>query len=115
MHVTFLCEVDARFLFSGVVALCVRVVFEGIYEGCETMDWFQIGKEIYQCCILSPCLFNLYAWNIMGNAKLDEAQAGIKIARRNNNLRYADDTTLMEDSVRTVGPLPRLYTGEGWG
>ena len=58
-------------------------------------DWFQIGKEIRQGCILPPCLFNLYAEYIMRNAGLDEAQTGIKIARRNiNNLRYADDTTL---------------------
>ena len=56
------------------------------------MDWFQIKKEVRQGCILSPCLFNLYADYIMWNAELDEAQAGIKIARRNiDNLRYADD------------------------
>ena len=59
-------------------------------------DWFQIGKGVCQGCILSPCLFNLYAEYIMRNARLDEAQAGIKTAGRNiNNLRYADDTTLM--------------------
>ena len=64
-----------------------------------TTDWFQIGKGTHQGCILSPCLFNLYAENIMRNAGLEEAQAGIKIARRNlNNLRYADDTTLMAES-----------------
>ena len=63
------------------------------------MDWFQIGKGVQQGCILSPCLFNLYAEYIMQNAGLDEAQAGIKIARRNiNNLRDADDTTLMAKS-----------------
>ena len=62
-------------------------------------DWFQIGKGICQGCILSPCLFNFYAEYIMRNAGLDEAQTGIKIARRNiNNLRYADDTTLMAES-----------------
>ena len=62
-------------------------------------DWFQIGKEVRQGCILSPCLFNLYAKYTMRNAGLEEAQAGIKIARRNiNNLRYADDTTLMAES-----------------
>ena len=62
-------------------------------------DWFQIRKGIYQGCILSPCLFNLYADYIMRNAGLEEAQAGIKIAGRNiNNLRYADDTTLMAES-----------------
>ena len=62
-------------------------------------DWFQIGKQIRQGCILSPCLFNLYAEYIMRNAGLEEAQAGIKIARRNiNHLGYADDTTLMAES-----------------
>ena len=63
------------------------------------MDWFQIGKGVRQVCILSPCLFNLYAEYIMRNTGLDEAQVGIKIAGRNiNNLRYADDTTLMAES-----------------
>ena len=62
-------------------------------------DWFQIGKGVRQGCIFSPCLFNLYAEYIMRNAGLEEAQAGIKIARRNiNNFRYADDTTLMAES-----------------
>ena len=64
-----------------------------------TTDWFQIGKGVHQGCILSPCLFNLYAEYIMRNTKLYEVQAGIKISRRNiNNLRYTDDTTLMRDS-----------------
>ena len=63
------------------------------------MDWFQSGKGVRQGCILSPCLFNLYAEYIMWNAGLDEAQTGIMIARRNiNNLRYADDTTPMAES-----------------
>ena len=63
------------------------------------MDWLQIEKGVRQGCILSPCLFNLYAEYIMQNAELNEAQAGIKIAGRNiNNLRYADDTTLMAES-----------------
>ena len=67
--------------------------------GHGTTDWFQIGKGVRQGCILSPCLFNSYAEHIMQNAGLDEAQAGIKISRRNiNNLRYADDTTLMSES-----------------
>ena len=67
--------------------------------GHETTDWFQIGKVVCQSCILSPCLFNLYVEYIMRNAGLDEAQAGIKIAGRNiNNLRYADDTTLIAES-----------------
>ena len=63
------------------------------------MDWFKIGKGVHQGCVLSLCLFNFYAEYIMRNARLDEAQAGIKIARRYiNNLRYADDTTLMAES-----------------
>jgi len=67
--------------------------------GHGTTDWFQIGKGVCQGCILSPCLFNFYAEYIMRNAGLEEAQAGIKIAGRNiNNLRYADDTTLMAES-----------------
>ena len=65
------------------------------------MDWLKIGKGMHQRCILSPCLFNLYADYIMKNARLDEAQAGIKIARRNiNNLRYADDATLVQKVKR---------------
>ena len=72
----------------------------------ETTDWLQIGKRVHQGCILSPCLFNLYAEYIMQNAKLDEAQAGIKIARRNiNNLRYSDDTTLMAESEEELKSL----------
>ena len=70
-----------------------------VRTGHGTMDWFQIGKGECQGCILSPCLFNLYAEYIMRNARLDEAQAGIKIAERNiNNLRYADDTNIMAES-----------------
>ena len=70
-----------------------------VRTGHETTDWFQIGKEVRQGCIWSPCLFNLYAEHIMRNAGLEEAQAGVKIAGRNiNNLRYADDTTLMAES-----------------
>ena len=70
-----------------------------VRPGHGATDWFQIGKGVRQGCILSPCLFNLYAEYIMRNAGLDEAQAGIKIAGRNiNNLRYADDTTLMAES-----------------
>ena len=74
--------------------------------GHGTTDWFQIGKGVRQGCILSPCLFNLYAEYIMRNAGLEEAQAGIKIARRNiNNLRYADDTTLMAGSEEELKSL----------
>ena len=69
-----------------------------VRTGHGTTDWFQIGKGVRQGCILSPCLFNLYAEHVMRNAGLEEAQAGIKIAGRNiNNLRYADDTTLMAE------------------
>ena len=69
-----------------------------VRTGHGTTDWFQIGKEVCQCCIFSPCLFNFYKEDIMRNAGLEEIQAGIKIARRNiNNLRYADDTTLMAE------------------
>ena len=71
-----------------------------------TTDWFQIGKGVHQGCILSPCLFNLCAEDIMRHAGLDEAQAGIKIAGRNiNNLRYADDTTLMTESGEELKSL----------
>ena len=71
-----------------------------------TTDWFQIGKGVRQGCILSPCLFNLYAEYIMRNAGLEEAQAGIKISRRNiNNLRDADDTTLMAESEEELKSL----------
>ena len=71
-----------------------------------TMDWFHIGKGIYQGCILSPCLFNLCAEYIMRNARLDEAQAGIKMAGRNiNNIRWADETTLMAESEEDLKSL----------
>ena len=77
-----------------------------VRTGHGTTDWFQIGKGILQGCILSPCLFNLYAQYIMRNTGLDEAQAGIKIARRNvNNLRYADDTTIMAESEEELRSL----------
>ena len=80
-----------RNLYAGQEAI--------VRTGQGTTDWFQIGKGVRKGCILSPCLFNLYAEYIMRNAGLDEAQAGIKIAGRNiNNLRYADDTTLMAES-----------------
>ena len=77
-----------------------------VRAGHGTKDLFQIGKGVYQGCILSPCLFNLYAEYIMRNARLEETQAGIKIARRNmNNLRYADDTTLMTESEKELKSL----------
>ena len=77
-----------------------------VRTGHGTTDWFQIGKGVYQGCILSPCLCNLYAEYILQNAGLDEAQAGIKIPGRNiSNLRYADDTTLMTESEEEVKSL----------
>ena len=77
-----------------------------VRTGHGTTDWFKIEKGVYQGCILSPCLFNLYAEYIMRNAGLEEAQAEIKIAGRNvNNLRYADDTTLWQKVKRNLKPL----------
>ena len=85
-----------------------------VRTGHGTIDWFQIEKRVHQVCILSPCLFNLYAEYILRNAGLEEAQAGIKIARRNiNNLRYADDTTLMaerEEELKSL--LMKVKRGE---
>ena len=93
-HLTFL----LRNLYAGQEAT--------VRTGHGTTDWFQIGKEVCQGCILSPFLFNLYAEYIMRNSGLGEAQAGIKIAGRNiNNLRYADDTTLMAESEEELKSL----------
>ena len=80
-----------------------------VRTGYGSTGWFQIGKGVHQGCILSPCLFNLYAEYIMRNTELEEAQAGIKIARRNiNNLRYADDTTLMAESEELKSLLMKV-------
>ena len=80
-----------------------------VRTGHGTIDWFQIGKGVCQGCILSPCLFNLYAEYIMRNARLDEAQAGIKIAGRNiNNLRYADDITFIAENEELKSLLMKL-------
>ena len=80
-----------------------------VRTGHRTTDWFQIGKGIRQGCILSPCLFNLYAENILRNAGQDEAQAGIKIAGRNiSNLSYTDDTTLMAESEKLKSLLMKV-------
>ena len=77
-----------------------------VRTGHGTTEWFQIGKGVHQGCILSPCLFNIYAEYIRRNAGLEEAQAGIKIAGRNSdNLRYADDTTLMAESEEELKSL----------
>ena len=91
-------------------------LFRNLYTGQEATvrteretDWFQIGKGICQGCILSPCLFNFYAEYIMKNVKLEEAQAGIKIAGRNiNNLRYVDDNTLMAESEELKSLLMKV-------
>ena len=80
-----------------------------VRTGHETTDWFQIGKGVRQDCILSPCVFNLYAEYIMRNAGLEEAQAGFKLAgRNNNNLRYADDTTPMAESEELKSLLMKV-------
>ena len=80
-----------------------------VRTGYGTTDWFQMGKGVHQGCILSPCLFNLYAEYILRNAGLEEAQAGIKIAGRNiNNLRYADDTTLKAESEEALKSLLKV-------
>ena len=93
-HLTYL----LRNLYAGQRATVRR--------GHGTTDWFQFGKGVHQGCILSPCLFNLYAEYIMQNSRLDEAQAGIKIARRNiSNLRYADGTTLMAEREEELKSL----------
>ena len=90
-----------RNLFAGQEAT--------VRTGHGTTDWFQIGKGLRQGCILSPCLFNLYGQYIKRNARLDEAQTGIKIAGRNiNNLRYADDTTLMAESEELKSLLMKV-------
>ena len=100
-HLTYL----LRNLYAGQEAT--------VRTGHGTADWFQIGKGVRQACILSPCLFNLYAEYIMRNARLEKAQTGIKIARRNiNNLRYADDTTLMAESEELKSLLMKVKRGE---
>ena len=87
-----------------------------VRTGHGTTDWFQIGKGVHQGCILSPCLLNFYAEHIMRNVGLEEAQAGIKIARRDiNNLRYADDTTLMAESEELKNLLMKVKEeSESW-
>ena len=99
--------------FCGEVPDHLTCFLRNLYAGQEATvrtghgtDWFQIGKGVCQLCILSPCLFNFYAEYIMRNAGLEEAQAGLKIAKRNiNNLRYADDTTLMAESEEELKSL----------
>ena len=89
-----------------LICLLRNLYAEATVRSGHGIDWFKTGKGVCQGCILSPCLFNLHAEYIMRNAGLDEAQAGIKIARRNiNNLRYADDTTLMAESEEELKSL----------
>ena len=84
-----------------------------VRTGHGTTDWFQIGKGVHQGCILAPCLLNLYAEYIMRNAGLDEAQAGIKFARKNiNNFRHADDTTIIAESEEELKSLDESERGE---
>ena len=86
-----------------------------VRTGHGTTDWFQIGKGVHQGCILPPCLFNLYAEYILRNAGLEEAQAEIKISRRNiNNLRYADSTTLMAESEEELKSFLMKVKEESW-
>ena len=110
-----LCKILKEMGISDHLTCLLRNLYAGQEAtGHGTTDWFQIGKGVRQGCILSPCLFNLYAEYIMRNAGREEAQAGIKIARRNiNNLRYADDTTLMAESKDELKkPLDESESGE---
>ena len=105
-----LCKVLREMGISDHLTCLLRNLYarqeSAIRTGHGTMDWFQIGKGLHQGCIMSLCLFNLYAEYIIGNARLDEAQAGTKIAGRNiNNLRYAGDTTLMAQSEEELKSL----------
>ena len=101
---------EMKILQADHLTCLLRNLYAGqkatVRTGHGTTDWFQIGTGIHQGCIRSPCLFKLYAEYIMRNARLDEAQAGIKIARRNiNNLRYADDTIPMAESKKELNSL----------
>ena len=100
----------ASLLFTAICTCLLRNLYAGqeatVRTRHETTDWFQIGKGVCQDCILSPCLFNLYAEYIMRNTGLEEAQAGIKMVRRNiNNLTYAGDTTLLAKSEEELKNL----------
>ena len=117
MDLNKLWNILKEFGISGYLTCLLRNLHadqeETVRTGHVTKDWFQIGKGVHQGCILSPCLFNLYAEYIRQNAGLDETQAGIKIARRNiNNLRYADDTTLMAESEEELKSLLMKVKGE---
>ena len=112
MNLMFRHQVHLRIChaFSTSVSSSVIYLYAGqeatVRTGHGTTDWFQMGKGVHQGCLLSPCLFNFYAEYIMRHAGLEETQAGIKIARINiNNLRYADDTTLMAESEEELKSL----------
>ena len=112
-----LCKILKEMGIPDHLTCLLRNLYAGqeatVRTGHGKTDGFQIGKGVHQSCILSPCLFNLYAEYIMRNAGLDEAQAGIKITERNiNNLRYADDTTLNRKQRRTKEPLDESERGE---
>ena len=105
-----LCKILKEMGIPDHLTCLLRNLYAGqeatVRTGHRTTDWFKIGKGVRQGCILSPCLFNLCAEYLMQNARLDEAQAGIKIAGRNiNNLRYADDTSLMAESKEELKSL----------
>ena len=110
LHLNKLWKIQKEIGIPDYLTCLLRNLYAGqearVRTGHGTADWFQIGKGVRQGCILSPCLFNLYAKYIIRNAGVDEAQAGIKIARRNmNNWRYADDTTLMVESEKDLKSL----------
>ena len=110
VHHNKLCKILQEMGLPDHLFCLLRNLYAGqeatVWNGRGTTDWFQIGKGVHQGCILSPCLFNLYAEYIMRNTGLDEAQARVKIARRNtNNLRYAYDTTLMAESEEELKSL----------
>ena len=116
-HLTVLITINWKILKEVGIPDYLTCLFRNLYAGQEatvrtghgTTDRFQIGKGVRQGCILSPCLFNIYAEYIMRNAGLDKVQARIKIARRNiNNLRYADDTTLMAESEELKSLLMKV-------
>ena len=109
-------KINCKILKEMGITDHVTCLLRNLYAGQEATvrtghgtDWLQIGKRVREGCMLSPCLFNLYAEYIIRNAGLDEAQAGIKIAERNiNNLRYADDTTLMTESEELKSLLMKV-------
>ena len=111
-------KIVKEMVISDHLTCLLRNLYAGqeatVRTGHESTDWFQIGKGVCQGCILSPCLFNLYAEYLMRNAGLDEAQAEIKIAGGNiNNLRYANDTTLMEESEELKSLLMKVKEESG--